>query len=83
MLPDVPVELRSAIRSDLPEASMCEGYTQNIVVKLPDGVRVEVTFARIKDQRRGLLRPRWLWVPVSAVMIDGEAATADALLRRK
>ena len=48
VLNTIPGELLSAALHSLPDAASSEENTLQLVVELPDGIRAEVTFARLK-----------------------------------
>ena len=52
VLSTIPGELLSAALHSLPDAASSEENTLQIVVELPDGIRAEVTFARLKRPYR-------------------------------
>jgi hypothetical protein len=66
-------ELLSAALQSLPDAASLEETTLRLVVKLPEGLRAEVTFARLKRPHRRKKNPtetHWFWTPASAVLVE-------------
>jgi len=77
VLSAIPGEhLRAALHS-LPDAASSEETTLRVVVDLVDGLRAEVTFARLRRSPHARLTqansresgPHWYWMPASAVLI--------------
>ena len=52
VLSTIPGELLSAALHSLPDAASSEETTLRLVVELPEGLRAEVTFARLKRPHR-------------------------------
>jgi hypothetical protein len=73
VLSTIPGGLLSAALHSLPDAASSQENTLRVVVALMDGLRAEVTFARLKRPLRGRNKPavaRWFWTPASAVLVE-------------
>ena len=73
VLSTIPGELLSAALHSLPDAASSEENTLQIVVELPDGIRAEVTFARLKRPYKQNMQPTaalTFWTPASAALIE-------------
>jgi hypothetical protein len=64
----VPNGLLVTAASRLPEPSTMTEHFERVILKLPNGRRVEVTFARIAETQDGV--KKWSWTPAGAVLID-------------
>jgi hypothetical protein len=68
ILTKVPDEMLAAAASRFPDAAAATENFQRVIVRLPDGHRAEVTFARISEKEgRSAL---WSWMPAGAVLIE-------------
>jgi hypothetical protein len=67
VLSTVPDELLVAAASRLPDASTVTEHFQRVILKLPNGRRVEITFARIPEKKGRLMH--WSWTPAGAVLV--------------
>jgi len=67
ILSKIPGEFLGPTSNGLPDAATSEEATQRVIVRLPDGARYEVTYAKVKS-RKGKTT-RWFWTPDSAVIV--------------
>ena len=77
VLSTIPGKLLSAALHSLPDAASSKDDTLRVVVELVDGLRAEVTFARLRrspnakfTQHSAQFGPRWYWMPASAVLVE-------------
>jgi hypothetical protein len=74
MLNAIPADTLSAALHSLPDAPSSTEDTLRRVVDLPEGGRAEVTFARLKANRRGHPKPPgsspWFWTAASAALVE-------------
>jgi hypothetical protein len=68
VLSKIPDELLLNAEGKLPDPTDATEDLQRLVLRLPDGRRAEVTFARISHDS-GQMR-QWSWTPAGAVLID-------------
>jgi hypothetical protein len=72
VLSTIPGNTLTASLSSLPDAASSDENTLRLVVGLPEGLRAEVTFARLKSPhiKKRPTSGRWIWAPASAVLIE-------------
>ena len=70
VLSKIPGELLGPTRNGLPQAQPDSPDSQRVIIRLPDGTRVEVTYAKIKS-RKGKMT-RFFWTPNSAVILNDD-----------
>ena len=68
VLSKIPGEILGSAGYALPAAESSAENTQRVTVRLPDGTRAQVTFARLRS-RKGR-SSRWFWTPASARLIE-------------
>ena len=66
VLSTIPGALLSAALHSLPDPASSENDTERRVIQLPDGLRAEVTFARLRRRKN----KDWFWTPSSAVLVE-------------
>jgi hypothetical protein len=71
VLSTIPGDLLSAALHSLPDAASSEENTLRLVVELPEGLRAEVTFARLRSykDKKSKRDAHWFWTPASAVLV--------------
>ena len=67
VLSKIPGEFLGPTSNGLPDAATSEEATQRVVVRLPDGVRYEVTYVRMRAKKGR--SSHWFWTPESARLI--------------
>jgi len=67
ILSRIPGELLAPTRNDIAQAQPDGPATQRVVIRLPDGTRVEVTYVKVKSKKGKTTR--WFWTPDSAVLM--------------
>ena len=67
ILSRIPGELLAPTRNDLAQAQPDGPAMQRVVIRLPDGARVEVTYVKVRSKKGKSVR--WFWTPDSAVLI--------------
>jgi hypothetical protein len=70
VLSTIPGALLSAAIHSLPDPASSENDTERRVIQLPDGLRAEVTFARLRRSHKNVRDSRWFWTPASAVIVE-------------
>ena len=68
ILSRIPGELLAPTRNDLPLAQPDGPATQRVLLRLPDGTRVEVTYVKVKSKKGKTTR--WFWTPDSATITE-------------
>jgi|KBSMisStaDraftv2_1062788.scaffolds.fasta_scaffold740596_1 hypothetical protein len=68
ILSKVPDEMLTAAASRFPDAAAATENLQRVILRLPDGHRAEVTFARISEKEGRSIY--WSWTPAGAVLIE-------------
>ena len=68
ILSRIPGDLLAPTSNDLSQAQPDGPATQRVVIRLPDGARVEVTYVKVRSKKGKSVR--WFWTPDSAVLID-------------
>jgi len=69
ILSRIPGELLAPTRNDLPQAQPDGPATQRVLIRSPDGTRVEVTYVKLKTRKGKSVR--WFWTPDRAQIVDG------------
>ena len=74
VLSTIPGDTLTAALLSLPDAASSAENTLRLVVDLPEGLRAEVTFARLKRPhiKKRPTSGRWFWTPASAMIIGDE-----------
>ena len=74
VLSTIPGATLTAALLSLPDAASSDENTLRLRVDLPEGLRAEVTFARLKRPHieKRPTSGRWFWTPASAVIIGDE-----------
>jgi hypothetical protein len=72
VLSTIPGATLNAALLSLPDAASSDEDTLRLVVDLPEGLRAEVTFARLKRPYIKKGSGSWFWMPASAVIIGDE-----------
>ena len=68
ILSRIPGELLAPTRNELPQAQPDSPATQRVLIRLPDGTRVEVTYVKVKSKKGKTTR--WFWTPDSATITE-------------
>ena len=68
VLSKIPGEILGSACHELPQAEPDGPDTQRVVVRLPDGSRAEVIFARLRSKKGKTTS--WFWTPASARLIE-------------
>jgi hypothetical protein len=74
VLSTIPGATLTAALLSLPDAASSDENTLRRTVDLAEGLRAEVTFARLKSPyiKKRPTSGRWFWTPASAVIIGDE-----------
>jgi len=72
VLSTIPGATLNAALLSLPDAASSDEDTLRLVVDLPEGLRAEVTSARLKRPYIKKGSGSWFWTPASAVIISDE-----------
>jgi hypothetical protein len=68
VLSKLPDETIVAAASVFPDPATATETFQRVILKLPDGKRAEVTFARLPEKKGRSFA--WRWVPAGAVLLE-------------
>ena len=64
----IPGELLTPTRNHLAQAQPDGPATQRVLIRLPDGTRVEVTYVKVKSKKGKTTR--WFWTPDRATITE-------------
>jgi hypothetical protein len=75
ILNKISAELLALTRNGLPQAHPDCSDTQRVIIRLPHGVRAEVTFVKLKSKESKTTR--WFWSPGSGRRTAQSSLTRD------